>query len=125
MYWDSKSKQLYGLNASGRGPYALTRELLQQKELTLIPTAGSAVMVVPGCVDGWDELRQRFGTMEFSQLLAPAIKYAEEGFPVQRTHLLYSSRQPPRSLNIQIPPRLISSMDRVPGSASCSKSSPR
>ncbi|MCA9025582.1 MAG: gamma-glutamyltransferase [Planctomycetaceae bacterium] len=89
IYWDSKSKQLYGLNASGRSPYALTRELLQEKELTLIPTAGPLSWSVPGCVDGWDELRQRFGTMEFSQLLAPAIKYAEEGFPVSELISLY------------------------------------
>lgn len=82
IYWDAKSKQLYGLNASGRSPYALTREVFQEKGLKQIPTQGPLSWSVPGCVDGWHELRQRFGTMEMAEILAPAIRYAKEGFPV-------------------------------------------
>jgi gamma-glutamyltranspeptidase / glutathione hydrolase len=81
-YWDAKTQKLYGLNGSGRSPYALTREIFQQKGLKDVPGKGVLSWSVPGCVDGWDQLRQRFGTMSFEQLLAPAIQYAEEGFPV-------------------------------------------
>ena len=81
-YWDSKTQKLYGLNGSGRSPYALTREIFKQKGMKDVPGKGVLSWSVPGCVDGWDQLRQRFGTMSFAQLLAPAIQYAEEGFPV-------------------------------------------
>jgi gamma-glutamyltranspeptidase/glutathione hydrolase len=81
-YWDAKTQKLYGLNGSGHSPYALTREIFQQKGLKDVPGKGVLSWSVPGCVDGWDQLRQRFGTMSFEQLLAPAIQYAEEGFPV-------------------------------------------
>jgi gamma-glutamyltranspeptidase / glutathione hydrolase len=80
IYWDSKTKKLYGLNASGRSPYAMSREALHQRGIRGL--AGVYSWTVPGCVDGWDQLRRRFGTMNFAQLLAPAIKYAEEGFPI-------------------------------------------
>ena len=82
IYWDAKTQRLYGLNASGRSPYDLTRDVFREKGLEQIPDSGSLSWSVPGCVDGWDQLRRRFGTMSFDQLLAPAIRYAEEGFPV-------------------------------------------
>ena len=82
LYWDSRSKQLFGLNASGRSPYALSRDVFVEKELTEIPPEGPLGWSVPGCVDGWGELRERFGSMEFAEILAPAIRYAENGFPV-------------------------------------------
>ncbi len=82
IYWDAKSKQLYGLNASGRSPYALTRDVFKEKKLTRIPSTGPLAWSVPGCVDGGHELRTRFGTMEFDQILAPAIAYSQQGFPV-------------------------------------------
>ncbi len=95
IYWDSKSEKLYGLNASGRSPYALNREVFLEKELTMIPGKGPLSWSVPGCVDGWHELRQRFGTMEFNQILAPAIKYAEEGFPVSELISMYWQQTAP------------------------------
>ena len=82
IYWDAKSQKLYGLNASGRSPYALNREVFKKKGLKEIPGTGILSWSVPGCVDGWDELAKRFGTMPLSKLLAPAIQTAEEGFPV-------------------------------------------
>ena len=82
LYWDNKTQKLYGLNASGRSPYALNREVFRSRGLLEIPEEGVLSWSVPGCVDGWDQLRQRFGTMSFKQLLAPTIQYAEEGFPV-------------------------------------------
>ncbi|MBL8849619.1 MAG: gamma-glutamyltransferase, partial [Planctomycetaceae bacterium] len=82
IYWDAKSQQLYGLNASGRSPYALNRDTFRDLGLTQIPHDGPLSWSVPGCVDGWIELRDRFGTRPLSELLAPAIRYAEDGFPV-------------------------------------------
>ncbi len=82
IYWDAKTQKLYGLNASGRSPYALNREVFKNKGMSAIPGSGVLSWSVPGCVDGWDQLRRRFGTRTFQQLLAPAIQYAEEGFPV-------------------------------------------
>jgi gamma-glutamyltranspeptidase/glutathione hydrolase len=82
IVWDAKSKKLYGLNASGRAPYAATIEAYHSKGLAHIPVQGPLSWSVPGCVDGWEALRARFGTRPLSELLAPAISYAEDGFPV-------------------------------------------
>jgi gamma-glutamyltranspeptidase / glutathione hydrolase len=82
IYWDAKSKKLYGLNASGRSPYALNIKQFRDLGMTQIPDDGPLSWSVPGCVDGWAELNARFGTKPLSELLAPAICYAEEGFPV-------------------------------------------
>jgi len=76
---------LYGLNASGRSPYNATREFFAGKGLKEIPLTGALSWSVPGCVDGWAELSKRFGTMPLDKLLAPAIKYADEGFEVPPT----------------------------------------
>ena len=82
IYWDADTKKLYGLNASGRSPYNLSREEFARQELDRIPTFGPLSWSVPGCVSGWQELRDRFGTTPLEELLAPAIATAEEGFPV-------------------------------------------
>lgn len=82
IYWDADSQKLYGLNASGRSPYKLTREVFEKKGLSQIPTEGPLAWSVPGCVDGWAELSERFGRLPFKRLLQPAIQYGEEGFPV-------------------------------------------
>ncbi len=82
LVWDAKSGKLYGLNASGRAPYQATRQYFAGKGLKEIPMYGPLSWSVPGCVDGWEELRRRFGTMKLADLLAPSIRYAEDGFPV-------------------------------------------
>jgi gamma-glutamyltranspeptidase/glutathione hydrolase len=82
LIWEAKTKKLHGLNASGRSPYKATREFFGSKNLKEIPEIGPLTWSVPGCVDGWEQLRQRFGTMSLADLLAPTIAYAEEGFPV-------------------------------------------
>jgi gamma-glutamyltranspeptidase/glutathione hydrolase len=82
IVWDAKTKKLYGLNASGRAPYAATIEAFRSRGLAEIPTQGPLSWSVPGCVDGWEMLRSRFGTKPLAELLAPAIEYAENGFPV-------------------------------------------
>jgi gamma-glutamyltranspeptidase/glutathione hydrolase len=82
LVWDARTRKLYGLNASGRSPYKATREFFAAKGLDDIPTMGPLSWSVPGCVDGWEQLRKRFGTRSLAQLLEPTIRYAEEGFPV-------------------------------------------
>ncbi len=82
IVWDAKSKKLVGLNASGRAPGAATIELFRSRGLEHIPSHGPLSWSVPGCVDGWDQLRRRFGTRSWPELLAPAIEFAELGFPV-------------------------------------------
>jgi gamma-glutamyltranspeptidase/glutathione hydrolase len=82
IVWDAKTKKLYGLNASGRSPASASLDFFKAKGLKVIPTFGPLSWSVPGCVDGWDQLRKRFGTRPWPELLAPAIEYAEAGFPV-------------------------------------------
>jgi gamma-glutamyltranspeptidase/glutathione hydrolase len=82
IVWDARTKQLTGLNASGRAPATATIDLFHAKNHSAIPIHGPLSWSVPGCVDGWDQLRRRFGTRTWSDLLAPAIAYAESGFPV-------------------------------------------
>ena len=59
IYWDAKTKTLHGLNASGRSPYALNREVFKEQGLAEIPLHGVLPWSVPGCVDGWEELRRK------------------------------------------------------------------
>jgi gamma-glutamyltranspeptidase/glutathione hydrolase len=82
IVWDARTKKLYGLNASGRSPRALTLEEFQRRKLEYVPKYGPLPVSVPGCVDGWAELHGRFGKLPLEQILAPAIRYAREGFPV-------------------------------------------
>src|SRR4051812_23037248 len=82
LVWDSKTKKLHGLNASGRSPYKATRDFFKQKGLKEIPVTGALSLSVPGCVDGWEALRSKFGSMTFEQILSPTIEYGEKGFPV-------------------------------------------
>lgn len=82
IVWDNKTQQLYGLNASGRSPASLTLEEFQKRNLKLIPPYGPLTVTVPGCVDGWFELHAKFGKLPMTELLTPAINYANEGFPV-------------------------------------------
>jgi gamma-glutamyltranspeptidase/glutathione hydrolase len=82
IVWDAETKQLYGLNASGRSPKSLTIEYFKENGYDKIPAYGPLPVSVPGCVDGWFELNKRFGSMDMDQILKPAIGYAREGFPV-------------------------------------------
>lgn len=82
IVWDAKTKQLYGLNASGRSPYDLTLGYFKKHGYEKIPSHGPLPVSVPGCVDGWFELHQKFGQLPMKTILAPAIDYAEKGFPV-------------------------------------------
>ena len=82
LVWDAKTHKLHALNASGRAPYRATCAYFAEKKLDEIPLFGPLSWSVPGCVDGWDELRRRFGTKPLAELLEPSIRYAEDGVPV-------------------------------------------
>jgi gamma-glutamyltranspeptidase/glutathione hydrolase len=82
IVWDAKTKKLYGLNASGRSPKTLTLEYFEKEGMTSIPAYGPLPVSVPGAVDGWFELHDQFGSMKMEDILAPAIGYAESGFPL-------------------------------------------
>jgi gamma-glutamyltranspeptidase/glutathione hydrolase len=82
IYYEAKTGKLYGLNSSGWTPKALTIDYLKNQGITKIDRTGVHTITVPGCVAGWDALRKRFGTKSFPDLLASAIFYAENGFPL-------------------------------------------
>jgi len=79
--WDGAAKELHGLNASGRSPAKLDLETMRKLAGDSIPSRGPLPVTVPGCVDGWFELHERFGKLPMAEVLAPAISYAREGFP--------------------------------------------
>ena len=83
IYWDAKTGKLYGLNASGWAPKGLTIEYLKSKDVTKMPETGIDTVTVPGAVEGWNKLHERFGRMAWKDLFAPAIFYGENGFAVQ------------------------------------------
>ncbi|MEC8928704.1 MAG: gamma-glutamyltransferase [Verrucomicrobiota bacterium] len=82
IVWDAKKKKLHGLNASGRSPRSLTLDHFRKLKLKQIPEHGPLPISVPGCVDGWFLLHQRFGKLPMKQILQPAIDYGEAGFPL-------------------------------------------
>ena len=82
IVWDAKTKKLYGLNASGRSPYNLTLDYFKDNDYQKIPSLGPLPVSVPGCVDGWFELHDKFGKLAMSEVLTPAIDYANNGFPL-------------------------------------------
>ena len=95
IVWDAETDKLYGLNASGRSPASLTLEVFTNAGLKKIPARGPLPVTVPGCVDGWFELHRRFGQLSMEQVLAPAIRYAREGFPVSELIAYYWGRSVP------------------------------
>ena len=81
VYW-SKTKELKGLNASGRAPSALSLDYFAKRKTTQMPEFGMESITVPGAFDGWVTLLEKYGTMQLADLLGPAIECAENGFPV-------------------------------------------
>jgi gamma-glutamyltranspeptidase/glutathione hydrolase len=82
IVYEAKTGKVYGLNSSGWTPKALTIDYLKAKKIEKIDRIGVHAITVPGCVAGWDALLRRFGTKSLSELLAPAVFYAENGFPL-------------------------------------------
>jgi gamma-glutamyltranspeptidase/glutathione hydrolase len=132
IVWDASTQRLYGLNASGRSPRALTLEEFAKKGITKIPERGPLPVTVPGCVDGWFELHERFGKLAMRDVLAPAIAQAREGAPVSELIAWYWAKgaeklasypgfvetflpagHPPAKGEIFANPRLASSLERI------------
>ena len=82
IYWDAKTGKLTGLNASGPAPKALTPEFLAKRGIDRMPYTGIHSVTVPGAVEGWYKIHQRFGKLPWKDLFDDAITFAEQGFPV-------------------------------------------
>lgn len=99
IVYDAKTKKLHGLNGSGRAPLGLSYQQMKAELAKLdrktIPPHGMLPISVPGCVDGWFELHKKFGKLPMKQVLAPAIGYANEGFPVSELVAYYMDRSVP------------------------------
>ena len=89
IVWDAEKRELVGLNASGRAPALMTLDYFRDKGLDSIPSFGPLPISVPGTVDGWFELHARYGRLPMKDLLAPAIAYARDGFPVSEAIAFY------------------------------------
>lgn len=103
IVWDAKTKKLYGLNASGRSPKELTLEYFEKKGMEKIPSFGPLPVSVPGAVDGWFELHKKFGSMKMEEIMAPAISYAETGFPLTQLIAWYMQRSIPYFVKLGYP----------------------
>jgi len=99
IVWSAKDKKLYGLNASGPAPQDISIDYIKSKGLKKIPSFGPLPVSVPGAVDGWIKLHERFGNINFEILFEPTIKYAQEGFPVTETIAYYFERSKSRYLD--------------------------
>ncbi|MCI1711314.1 MAG: gamma-glutamyltransferase [Chiayiivirga sp.] len=95
IVWDPKTKKLHGYNGSGRSPKSLTLEHFRRLGLRDIPPHGPLPVSVPGAVDAWFALHQRFGRRSMAQNLAPTIAYARAGHPVHETIAYYWERSVP------------------------------
>jgi gamma-glutamyltranspeptidase/glutathione hydrolase len=89
IVYDAKAKKLYGLNASGWAPKGLSIELLQKKGLREMPQSGVNVITVPGAVDGWQKLADKFGRKNLAEDLAAAIQTAKDGYPITEWVAMY------------------------------------
>lgn len=95
IVWDPKTRRLHGYNGSGRSPAALTLAEFQRRGLTQVPAHGPLPVTVPGTVDAWFALHQRFGRRAMADNLAPAIRYARNGHPVHEVIAYYWGRSVP------------------------------
>lgn len=82
IIYEAKTGKLHGLNGSGHSPYSLTLEELKKRNIKFLPPLGPLPVSVPGCVDGWFSMHKKFGKLKMDKILAPAINYARNGFPV-------------------------------------------
>ncbi|EDM81954.1 gamma-glutamyltransferase [Plesiocystis pacifica SIR-1] len=91
IVWDPKTKAVVGYNGSGRSPKGRSLEQLRAKlgERDSIPAYGSLPVTVPGTVDGWFALHERYGRLDMAQVLAPAIEAAREGFAMAPVIAMY------------------------------------
>ena len=109
IYWEAKTGKLYGLNASGWAPQGLTIDHLEAKGIHQMPQTGIDSVTVPGAVDGWTKLHDRFGKLGWSDLFQPAIFYAGQGFAIpEQVHAYWKGStselmQYPESRRVYLP----------------------
>jgi gamma-glutamyltranspeptidase / glutathione hydrolase len=89
IVYDAKANKLYGLNASGWAPKALTIDFLHKQGLREMPQVGVNTITVPGAVEGWQKLAEKFGRKKLSEDLAPAIQTAKNGYPITEWVAMY------------------------------------
>src|SRR5207247_4501094 len=98
IVYSAKENRLYGINGSGRSPLGLSYDQMKAELDKLnretIPPTGMLPITVPGTVDAWAKLHKKFGKLKWTDDLAPAIRYAEEGFPVTELIAYYWSFGP-------------------------------
>lgn len=82
IIWDAKTQKLYGFNGSGRSPKSLNIDYFMDRGMEEIPLFGPLAISTPGTVDGWFMMHEKFGKLAMTDILAPAIDYGREGFPV-------------------------------------------
>lgn len=82
IVWSAKDQKLYGFNGSGRAPKSLNIDYFIDKGMKYVPFYGPLPVSVPGCVDGWFAMHEKFGKLPMESILKPAIEYGREGFPV-------------------------------------------
>jgi len=92
IVWDAKEQKLFGLNASGPAPQSISLDYFKQQKLAKIPPFGPLPVTVPGAVDGWVKLHEKFGNQSFASLFEPTIDYARKGHPVTETIAYYLDR---------------------------------
>ena len=92
IVWDAKEQKLFGLNASGPAPQSISLDYFKQQKLAKIPPFGPLPVTVPGAVDGWVKLHEKFGNQSFASLFEPTIGYARKGHPVTETIAYYLDR---------------------------------
>ncbi len=109
MYWEAGTGKLVGLNASGPAPKALSPEFLSKQGIKSMPASGIHSLTVPGAVEGWAKIHQRYGKLPWKDLFQSAIAYAEQGFPVteaiQESWTAYTARlkDHPESVRVFLP----------------------
>ena len=96
IVWDAKTGKLYGYNGSGRSPKSLSLQWFKNNDYTKVPPYGPLPVTTPGTVDGWFALHDRFGKLPMQAVLAPAIGYAREGFPLSELIAYYWDLSVPR-----------------------------
>ena len=96
IVWDAKTGKLYGYNGSGHSPKSLSLQWFKEHGYTKVPPYGPLPVTTPGTVDGWFALHDRFGKLPMKSVLAPAIGYARDGFPLSELIAYYWNLSVPR-----------------------------
>jgi len=114
MFYEAKTGAITALNGSGRAPASLTLELLRKNNLAELPPYHPFTVTVPGACAGWCDLLERHGTLKIGKALAPAIRLAEEGFPVAPVTAYFWQRAAERQLRTALNGREMTIDGRAP-----------